>query len=292
MWRSLAIRAVVRLIEAVPLRISYFVAWYAGIAVFALWPGGRKRTIENMLHVAGGDRGSAARYARRSFSYYALYLIDFLRMGRVGPGELERRLEFEDWERFDEARAGAGMLFVTLHFGNWDFAAARIASHGLPLAVITDTFEDRSVDRIVVETRERLGVRIIPAERTGPGVLRALHRNEVVALLIDIPDIASSVEVEFFGGTVAVPDGPARIALRTGASVIVGAVARDGVRSERFVPFIERVEYTPTGEREDDVRGFTQAMLSALERMVRRYPEQWYIFRLLWVADRERAEAG
>lgn len=292
MWRSLAIRAVVRLIEAVPLRISYFVAWYAGIAVYALWLSGRKRTIENMLHVAGGDRGSAVRYARRSFSYYALYLIDFLRMGRVGPGELERRLEFEGWEQFDEARAGAGMLFVTLHFGNWDFAAARMASHGLPLAVITDTFEDRSVDRMVVETRERLGVRIIPAERTGPGVLRALHRNEVVALLIDIPDIASSVEVEFFGGTVAVPDGPARIALRTGASVIVGVVARDGVRSERFVPFIERVEYTPTEEREDDVRAFTQAMLSALERMVRRYPEQWYIFRRLWVADRERAEAG
>ena len=213
-------------------------------------------------------------------------------MGRVSGDEVERRLAFEGWEIFQRGRAGAGLLFVTIHFGNWDFAAARIAGYGLPLAVITDTFEDPEIDRVVVGTRERLGVRIIPAERTGPGVLRALRNNEVVALLIDIPDIPSSIEVEFFGDTVSVPDGPARIALRTGASVIVGAVARDGERSERFVPFVERVEYTPTGEREDDVRGLTQAMLDALEGMVRRHPEQWYIFRRLWVADRERAEAG
>jgi KDO2-lipid IV(A) lauroyltransferase len=283
---------VLRLAEAVPLRIGYLVAWYAGMAVYFAWWGGRRRAIENMLHVTAGDRALARRHARRSFSYYALYLVDFLRMGRVSGDEVEHRLEFERWEMLEQGRAGSGLLFVTVHFGNWDFAAARIAGHGLPLAVITDTFEDREIDRVVVGTRERLGVRIIPAERTGPGVLRALRNNEVVALLIDIPDTASSVEVEFFGDTVSVPDGPARIALRTGASVIAGVVARDGERSERFVPVVERVEYTATGAREDDVRRLTQAIMEELEGMVRRQPEQWYIFRRLWVADRERAEAG
>jgi lauroyl/myristoyl acyltransferase len=47
------------------------------------------------------------------------------------------------------------------------------------------------------------------------------------------------------------------------------------------------VPFTPTGEQERDVRALTQATMHALEGMVREHPEQWYIFRNLWVADRK-----
>ena len=32
-----------------------------------------------------------------------------------------------------------------------------------------------------------------------------------------------------------------------------------------------------------EIRALTQAIVSSLERMVRRYPDQWYVFRRLWV---------
>jgi KDO2-lipid IV(A) lauroyltransferase len=127
---------------------------------------------------------------------------------------------------------------------------------------------------------------ILAAERMGPSILRALRRNDVVAMLIDVPPDGPGVEVEFFGSPVAVADGPARIALRTGASVVAVMLPRIG-RSERVLGQIEPVGFTPSGEQERDVRELTQATMHALEGMVRQQPEQWYIFRNLWVADRK-----
>ena len=47
----------------------------------------------------------------------------------------------------------------------------------------------------------------------------------------------------------------------------------------------------PPGEPIDlvaEMMALTQAIMRALEPMVRRHPEQWYMFRSLWVADRTR----
>ncbi len=296
MLRSTALYWALRLcgwvLRVLPLRVSYTLARPAGMAAFYLWRGGRRRCIRNMLHVAAGDASLARRHARRSFAYYAAYLVDFLRFGALTPEELARRIDFDDWSLLERARTGNGIVFVTLHFGNWDLGAARIAERGIPLSVVVDTFGSRRLDELVVGSRERLGMHIIPAERLGTGLLRALRRNDVVALLIDVPQPETGVEVEFFGGTVAVPDGPARLALRTGAPIVTGLLPRLAPGSDRFSGVMERVAFVPGGDRDRDVRELTQATMRSLERMLRRDPEQWYIFRTLWLEDRESGEAA
>ena len=287
-----ALRFASWLLRLLPLRVSYALAHKAGAAAFYLWRGGRRRCVRNMLHVTAGDTALARRYARRSFAYYAAYLVDFLRFGALTDAELRRRIEFDDWPVIEDARTGNGVVFVTMHFGNWDLAAARIAQRGIPLSVVADTFRHRRLNELVVGSRERLGMRIISAERTGPGIMRALRRDHVVALLMDVPQPHAGVEVEFFGGTVAVPDGPARIALRTGAPIVAGVLPRLGPASERFAGVVERVAFAASGDRERDVRALTQATMRSLERMVRRHPDQWYIFRSLWVEDREAVEVA
>ncbi len=46
-----------------------------------------------------------------------------------------------------------------------------------------------------------------------------------------------------------------------------------------------------TGDDERDVQALTQRIFSAHERFIRRYPDQWYIFRRMWPA-RLAAAAG
>ncbi|MCA9851705.1 MAG: hypothetical protein KC461_13820, partial [Dehalococcoidia bacterium] len=54
---------------------------------------------------------------------------------------------------------------------------------------------------------------------------------------------------------------------------------------------IAPVDFTPSGDAEADVRGLTQAVFTNLEGLVRRHPEQWYIFRSLWLDDRAPVRA-
>jgi lauroyl/myristoyl acyltransferase len=281
-----AFRIASALAQTVPVRLSYAVASLAGLLVYYAWTGGRRRCISNMSHVAAGDMRRARSLARRSFVNYAGYLVDFLRFTSVSAAEVRQRLVFDGWDRLEAERAGNGILFVTVHYGNWDLGAAAVAARGIPIAVIADTFGDPRLNELVLGARRHLGMQIIPAERMGPSVLRALRRNDVVAMLVDIPQPEGGVEVEFFGAPIAVAGGPARIALRTGATIVPVMLPRVG-RTEAVRGYIDPVRFTPSGEQERDVQALTQAMMTALEGMMRADPEQWYIFRNLWVADRK-----
>lgn len=283
-----AFRVASALAKAAPLRVAYAVASAFGALAFAAWRGGRTRCIANMRHVVG-DEARAHALARRSFVNYAIYLVDFLRFTAVTTAEVRRRVIFADWANLDEARAERGIVFVTMHFGNWDLGAAALADHGVPISVVADTFGDARLNDLVLGSRRALGMEIIPAERMGPSILRALKRRDVVAMLIDVPPEDGGVRVEFFGDMIAVHDCPARIALRAGASVIAATLPREAPGSDRVLPQLAPVPFTPSGDTERDVHDLTQATMRALEAMVARHPDQWYIFRSLWVADRQAA---
>ncbi|MDA1062464.1 MAG: lysophospholipid acyltransferase family protein [Chloroflexi bacterium] len=280
-----AFRIASLLARAAPLRLAYACGYGGGLLAYALWFGGRRRCVHNMLRVTGGDRAAARRAARRSFANYGIYLVDFLRFSGVSSAEVRRRIVFEQWHQLDEALDGNGVLFVTIHFGNWDMGAAALAEHGYPTAVIADSFAEPRLNELVLRARHHLGMEILPADRVGPGLLRALRRNQVVAALIDVPQGEAGVEVEFFGATIAVPGGLARVALSSGASVVAATVPRLATWSDEVTGDLQRVTFEPSGDRDHDVRALTQAIFGALETMVRRRPEQWYIFRTLWLED-------
>src|SRR5690606_9754763 len=276
-----AFRATSALARLVPVRVSYGIARVVGALAYYAWPGGRRRCIDNMRRPAAGNEQLARRYARRSFANYAVYLIDFLRFMGTTPEDLTGRVRFDDWDCLEEQRRGNGIVFVTMHFGNWDLGAAVLALNGFPVAAVADRFPNQRVNELVLGSREHLGMTIIPADRVGPGILRALRRNDIVATLVDIPFSQGGIEVEFFGGTIVVSDGPVRIALRAGSSVVAATLPRLGPWSEVVGADLSPVPYEATGDNEHDVKALTQAVFCHLEQLVQRHPDQWYIFRHL-----------
>jgi lauroyl/myristoyl acyltransferase len=271
------------LARVVPLRLGYAVARAVGVAVYYAWPGGRRRCIQNLRHVTG-DEATARRHARASFANYLVYLVDFFRLLGTDAEALRRRVRTEEWAQVAAERQGRGIVAMTLHYGNWDVAAALIAQHDMGVTAVADRFPNTRVNDFVVGSRQHLGMTVIPADRAGPGLIRALRRNDVVALLIDIP-AAEGVPVTFFGDTIRVSDGPARLALRTGANVVAGLMAREHPWGEGVRATAQTIAFAPTGDEVADARALMQAVFTHLEALVRRDPAQWYIFRNLWPAD-------
>jgi len=287
----LAFRVAIFLMRAIPLRVSYSLARMVGFAAFYAWPGGRRRSIQNLRRVVGGDPRAARRYARRSFGNYLVYLVDFVRFVGTDADEVRRRVvvEADLWERVHAERHGNGVVFMTMHYGNWDLGASILVLNGFAISAIVDEFRNPRVNQLVIGSRRHLGMNIIPVGHVGPGILRALRNDDGVALLVDVPQAEGGVDVEFFGSTIRVADGPARIALRAGASVVVAAMPRLHRWTDTVVAEVAMIRFTPTGDAEDDVRGLTQAIFTDLEGLVRKHPDQWYIFRSLWLDDRAPA---
>jgi KDO2-lipid IV(A) lauroyltransferase len=236
----------------------------------------------------GASRGEVRRVARQSLVNYCRYLADFVRFPRLGPGAavalVDGHAEFESLDRVLED--GRGAVIVCMHFGNWDLGAAVTAAKGYRPMVVAESFADPRLDAMVLGARERLGMRVVKMKKVGPSLLRALKQNGLVALLIDQPRDGDGVRVRFFGGEIAVPAGPARIALRSGAKVIPTAFARVEPGKPNVVTLCDfGVELPDSGNREHDIQALTQAIVASHEAFIRRYPDQWYMFRPMFVAS-------
>jgi lauroyl/myristoyl acyltransferase len=276
-----------------PLRVAYFVANVCATVLWWVWRGPRVIAIENMMHVLG-DRAAATRAARYSYLNYARSIVDFLRAPKLKPEEVISKIHYDRWDAIDAAfREGRGVILILMHFGSWDLGGAVLAARGYPLNVIADFFGSERANAVIVQSRQVVGMRVIPTDRAAAGIVRAMRRGEALAILIDTPVQEGGVEVTFFGDRTMVPAGPARIALRTGARVIPVALPRASGTSDQVIGMADLdVRVTRTGDDARDVQALTQRIMQAHERFIRAYPDQWYIFRRMWPARAPAAAAA
>jgi KDO2-lipid IV(A) lauroyltransferase len=222
--------------------------------------------------------------ARRAFSNYGKYLVDMLRLSGVRPDQVERRLTVKGWEKFLQAHGeGNGLIFVGGHIGNSDIAAAILANRGFPVTVIAEPLKPARWDALVQAARLAAGLRVIPLGSHVIRFLRVLREKEILALLIDRPVEEQGVQVRFFGHPTQVPAGAAALALRANAQILGAYIVRSG---NRYVAEISPIPLPRTDGAASDLQALTQALFDWLERVIRQYPDQWFMFRPMWPAER------
>ena len=226
-------------------------------------------------------RGRSRRRVREVLRNYSRYLIDVLRLQY--PCARRNRASFRAYglEHIEEGLAsGAGLVLVTAHAGNWDMAGAFLSGRGFPVNVVVETLEPKRWNDRVQAIREGIGMRAIPIETGTRQMLQALRRNEILAVLIDRPLAEKGVLVRFFDRQTRVPGGAATLALRSGARLVAAFTVRAG---DGFVAQISPlIEVERSGDTERDVQALTQKAMTWLELQIRRYPDQWFMFRDMW----------
>ena len=280
LWGHIVGSAIVRFL---PRRIWYRMADLLLPLVLAGWPSQVERASLNMRRIlgAGVPEQEVRRRTHLAFRNYARYLIDLLWLSKSTREEREAVTTIVGWDHVVEALSrGKGMLLVSAHLGNWDLPAAVLAGRGYPVNVIVETLEPPAWNDRVQGIREGIGLHAIPMETGVRELYAALRRNETVAVTFDRPLAQGGVPVTYFGAETRVPEGVARLALRTGAAVVgaVGIRRGDRILCVVSAPF----EVVTTGDRQRDIRALTQTIVCWLEHHVRQHPSQWFMFRDFW----------
>ena len=119
-------------------------------------------------------------------------------------------------------------MFASAHLGPWERVAASLAMAGVPLTVVAREPYDPRLGRIYDRVRASRGVRTVYRGATGAGIalVRVLKRGGVLGVPMDLASRVASIEVPFLGVPAQTPVGPARLALLTGAVVVVGTAAK------------------------------------------------------------------
>lgn len=127
---------------------------------------------------------------------------------------------------------GHGVVFASGHLGPWERVAATVVASGVAFTAVTREAYDPRITGLYERLRSARGLRTI--HRGGRGaaasLLRVLRRGEVLGIPMDLASRVPSIDVPFLGHPAKTPVGPARLALRTRAVVVVGLpiAARDG----------------------------------------------------------------
>jgi KDO2-lipid IV(A) lauroyltransferase len=179
---------------------------------------------------------------------------------------------------------GRGVVVATAHTGNWDLLACAAAER-VPLSVVTKRLSIGVFDRIWQATRRRRNVTLIQAGNAAKPLLRALRRNEVVAMLVDqAPERERGTSLApFLGRTARVDLAPALIAERARApiAVVFSHRRRDGTHVAELVRVIE----PGSSSAEEAMTTITEDLTA----FVHEHPTQWLWMHRRWKNAQNRA---
>jgi len=238
-----------------------------------------RRTARRNLEMAfpGMDAADRERIADGVFASIARLLVSMARFPRINRRNVSDWIRYEGLEHFERAKQrGRGVLFATAHLGNWELSAF---AHGLmtePMHVVVRRLDNPLIDQLAERLRSLSGNRVIEKKDFARGILRALADNQAVGVLIDQNSSPEEgVFVDFFGVPACAFTGFARIAARSGATVIPGFALWSEDEGRYVLRFYQPVEMT------GDATADTRRLQSKLEHIIRRYPDQW-----LWIHRR------
>lgn len=274
--------------QRLPSRLTYAGAVLGGELAYLLWASRRRITKANFAVVLRRPVGDpeVARIARRAFRNFAKYLTEIMRFPRLSLDDFARLVRIEGLEHLRAGLAqGRGVIFVSIHFGNFELGGARVAGD-MKLNVIADDLSNQRLMDLLVGNREHKNITIHSPEGAARKALGALRRNELVGLMMDLgprADAFDNVEVGFFDTPTRFPSVAANLARVSGAPIVVAAVVRERDNTFRGIA-LPPIVVERTREAAADIERATQSIVRDLEQFVRGWPDQWYIFRPMWPA--------
>jgi KDO2-lipid IV(A) lauroyltransferase len=175
---------------------------------------------------------------------------------------------------------GSGMLYVGCHTVGFDHLFLLMGSLEYPIQVLAYPETEGSYS-VLNRIRRQFGADLSPIDYHS--LRRAIHNlrgGGIVLTGVDRPDPRGQ-PLDFFGRKAMLPTGHARLALRTGAPIMVGASSE--TESGRYRgQMLALVESTDFLDRPDAEVALAQRIVTEFEGFIRGHPDQWMMFYPVW----------
>jgi KDO2-lipid IV(A) lauroyltransferase len=285
-----AVYLVIRVVVCVLQALTWDLArQFAGLLAWLAYRVDRRHrlvALDNLRHAFPGRWTDAEREAvvRATYLHFARLLTEIMLTPRklhVSNWKAHVRLR-DDRLLVDRLLSGRPLLIATGHFGNWELAGYVLGLLGFTTYAVARPLDNPYLDAFLRRFREHTGQRILSKDDSAGPMQQILAGGGVIATLGDQDAGQRGLFVEFFGRPASTHKAIALLALQHEVPLVVCGAARVG---EPLCYQIEAEEvFLPeafTG-RPDAVRAMTERFTAALERLVRRYPEQYFWLHNRW----------
>ena len=285
-WRYYLMWAVIQTIGRMPISWRYGIARFLADRVYNWGPRIGKNIRSNIRHVLGPEASAEEvdRISRQCARNTARYYADVVGMHRMDIKKFwEEDMQIDGMEYFDQARAaGQGVIIASAHYANPEFAVQGLAAVGIKVFALVEPLEPPELGRLMRSLRTVHGHICEPVSFGAiKDALTWLRNGGVVAILVDRDIQKRGIVLDFCGAPARFPTGAVDLAMRTNAMLLPGWVRRTGgfKMHTRLGPPLELIR---TGDRDEDLRVNTAALLALFEKHLKEDPGQWSVLDRIW----------
>ena len=260
-----------------------------GTLLWFILPSRRKLATQAILKHIGLPPLEATQQAQQlayeSFKHNGQSFAELLLAPKVDHAFMRERIVLANPERWEELKnyPGPGVA-VTAHLGAWEILSGVMGtdiSHKDCAIVVRKQRNEAFFERVAA-LRGATGAKVLGHRDAAPKVLRLLKKQGLVAFLVDHNcNRREAIFLPFLNDIAAVNVGPAVLAVRAKAIIWPIFLVHDG---ENYKYFVEEPLLTTNlpGTQEEKIKLAAEFYTRAVEKYVRRYPEQWFWMHKRW----------
>jgi len=231
---------------------------------------------------------SAERVKKKSklvFQNLSITILEICQMICLSSDDITNKVKIRGEEHLLNAmHNNKGAILISAHLGNWEIVPLFWPLYfNTPITGVARQIQNKTINRWINGLRTRFGTRVIYKDIALPEMTRTLRQGKILAILIDQGTKSSlGVKIRFFNKFVTATPAAALLAMRCKCPVLPVFCTRND--NGAFTISLEPpLVLKRTGDLGADLRTNTQIMTDVIEKMVRKYPEQWF-----WVHKRWR----
>ena len=196
--------------------------------------------------------------------------------------------EFDGEEHLHQMAGSTGGILISAHIGNFEMAGNMLDRVGSNINIVMHDAEHEKIKDLLEKTYAKKPVKIIPLKEDMSHLFlinKAVSNHEMICIHGDrFMEGARTLSLPFMGTIAHFPAGPFHMALSYGIPISFVFAMKDSRFHYHFYATPPKV-YTFTRNRNDrnsEVQEIVTDYISELEKMVNKYPLQWYNYYQFW----------
>jgi KDO2-lipid IV(A) lauroyltransferase len=299
----LVVRLFVATMQMLSPRIAYAIADGAAWLVYKLIKSRRRVAMENIqasFPELANNPAAADQLVRGMYRHFLRVVVELLL--------LPRKLHVANWRKYYHVPQGVRslpgllgsrcLLTITAHFGNWEMAGYMMGIFGFRTYAIARVLDNPYLERFALHFRQRTGQTILDKNEDYKRIEEALKIGGKVATLADQDAGERGVFVNFFGRPASTHKAVALLAMEFDAVMVVVGIPRvnradypqsaDYDPSDPLAPLfydfqcVDVIDPRDYANDPNAVKAITQRYTSALEKLIRAHPEQYFWLHKRW----------
>ena len=178
-----------------------------------------------------------------------------------------------------------GGFLIGAHMGNWEIASELLDIFSIKVNILMLEAEKAQIKNLL-ETIQEKKMNIIAIQDDLSHLIeiqKALDRKELIVLHGD-RFLGKTIEMDFFGKKARFPYGPFYLAAKFNKPISFVFAFKESAKKYHFYASNAKT-YAPLStiaRREEEVREIAKEYVGILEKMVAKYPTQWFNFYDFW----------